>query len=100
MCQETVKGSRGVRVEGGGSEGPFDQGRRPVSYHARDTLFGERLPTHLDDQRIRRVGEVTAGIDESSVEIENDKVDQEGRSGSFAGLVLRWRLRDLTMGPE
>jgi hypothetical protein len=27
-------------------------------------------------------------------------VYQEGRSGSFAGLVLRWRRRDLTMGPE
>lgn len=91
MAQETVQHAGRVWVETGGGQGPPDEDGRAVSYHARDTFFAERLSAELDDQGVGRVGEVAAGIDKGSVEIENDKVDQNQT-------LLRWQSRDHTMG--
>jgi hypothetical protein len=51
----------------------LDEDSRAIPYHACNTLFGERLSAEVGDQRVGRVGKVTAGVNEGSVEIENDK---------------------------
>ena len=62
-----------------GSQRPPHQDRRPFADHRGHGIEAERFAAELDEQRVHRVGEIPARIDERAVEIENHQPDRHGR---------------------
>ncbi len=67
----------GRRLETGRGKRAGDERRRPVADHAADRLFGEGPRAARFEQHIRRVGYVTAGIDQRSIEVEHEELIHE-----------------------
>ena len=49
------------------------------AHHPRDGIDWQRLPSALDNQRVCRVSEVVARIDQGSVEVEDDQAQSGNR---------------------
>jgi hypothetical protein len=63
----------GRRRDSSRGERPRDEHGGAVADHAANALFGQRYRSARFEQRVRRLGNVAARIDQCAVEIEDDE---------------------------